>query len=504
MRHPSTDELAELAADLGISFADGELEDYAQIVADTLDLIEGVDEMPSPQLPPREYKYTDRGLGYQPDDEEDPHNAWITKCHIEGADSGPLADKTVGLKDNISVAGIELTNGSEVMRGYVPDVDATAVSRLLEAGATIKGKNNMSGFSFGASSYGPAKNPNAPDYSIGGSSSGTAAAIAAGDVDVGLGGDQGGSIRIPCSFGGIVGMKPTTGLIPYTAIFGADASLDHTGPMARTVEDAAATLEAVAGRDGLDPRQPHDLEVQEYSAALENDISNMTVAVLQEGFEHDASDPQVNEVVQDAIAELEKMGAEVTKLSVPGHLDAAAISYTILAYGTGQTLKQNGAVSGFDGWYDTGAMEYLGRALDARSSDLPITVKNAMLTTEYIQQNYEGSIYGKAQNVVHKLREAYNDALEDVDALVMPTSPIKPPEFGGMRGMDVMKENGPGFEMALNTSLFDLTDHPALTVPCGETDGAPVGLMFVGERFDEATLFQLGYAYEQNITAIKT
>jgi len=497
MRHPSTEELEALADDLGIEFSDGELEDYAQIVADTLDLIEGVDEMSTPQLPPREYEYTDRGPGYQPDDEEDPYNAWITKCHIEGAESGPLAGKTVGLKDNISVAGIELTNGSDVMQGYVPAVDATAVQWLLDAGATIKGKNNMSGFSFGASSYGPAENPAAPEYTIGGSSSGTAAAIAAGEVDVGLGGDQGGSIRIPCSFGGIVGMKPTTGLIPYTAIFGADASLDHTGPMARTVEDAAATLDAVAGRDGLDPRQPHDLEVGDYTGALEEDISDMSIAVLREGFEHEASDPEVNEVVQEAISDLEAMGADVTEVSVPRHLDAASISYTILAYGTGQTLKQNGAASGFDGWYDTGAMEYLGRALDARSSDLPITVKNAMLATEYIQQHYQGSVYGKAQNTVLELREAYNEALDGVDALVMPTSPVKPAEFGGMRGMDVMKENGPGFEMALNTSLFDLTDHPALTVPCGETDGAPVGLMFVGDRFDEATLFKLGYAYEQ-------
>jgi len=500
MRHPSTAELDALAEELGISFADGEVEDYAQIVADTLDLIEGVEEMPTPQLPPREYDYTDRGPGYQPDEEEDPYNAWITKCHIEGADSGPLAGKTVGLKDNISVAGIELTNGSDVMQGYVPAVDATVVGRLLDAGATIKGKNNLSAFSFGASSYGPAKNPTAPDYSIGGSSSGTAAAIAAGEVDVGLGGDQGGSIRIPCSFGGIVGMKPTTGLIPYTAIFGADASLDHTGPMARTVEDAAATLDAVAGRDGLDPRQPHDLEVGDYTGALEEDVSGMTVAVLQEGFEHEESDPEVNEVVEDAIDDLEAMGVEVTEVSVPRHLDTAAISYTILAYGAGQSIKQNGGASGFDAWYDTGAMEYLGRALDARSSDLPPRLKSVMLVTEYVQQQYHGAVYGKAQNIVLELREAYNEGLADADALVMPTAPVKPPEYSEMRGADVLKEEGPGFDSGLNTGLSDLTDHPALTVPCGETDGAPVGMMFVGERFDEATLFKLGYAYEQHET----
>ncbi len=497
MRHPSTAELEALADDLGIAFAGGEVEDYAQIVADTLDLIEGVDEMPTPQMPPREYEYTHRGPGYQPDDEEDPHNAWITKCHIAGADGGPLTGKTVGLKDNISVAGIELTNGSDVMQGYVPAVDATAVTRLLDAGATIKGKNNMMAFSLGESDYGPPENPNAPGYSIGGSSSGTAAAVAAGEVDIGMGGDQGGSIRLPCSFGGLVGLKPTTGLIPYTAIFGADPSLDHTGPMTRTVEDAALTMDAVAGRDGLDPRQPHDLEVQDYSGALEEDISEMTVAVLEEGFGFEESDPAVDAAVKDAIKELEAAGAEVTEVSIPRHRDARTISTPILRYGTTQVMKQNGAASGFDGWYDTGAMEYLGRALSARSSDLPPSLKSTLLASEYIQQKYGGAVYGKAQNLTIEMREAYNEALEDVDALVMPTTPITPPEHGDLMGLETLLGQSSINAMGKNTSIFDVTHHPALTVPCGEAEDAPVGMMLVGERFDDATLLKLGYAYEQ-------
>jgi len=496
MRHPSTAELEALADDLGIEFSDGELEDYAQIVADTLDLIEGVDEMPTPQLPPRDYDYTDRGPGYQPDEEEDPHNAWITKCHIEGGDSGPLDGKTVGLKDNISVAGIEMTNGSDVMQGYVPAVDATAVSRLLDAGAIIKGKNNMWAFSLGESDYGPPENPAAPEYSIGGSSSGTAAAVAAGEVDIGMGGDQGGSIRIPCSFGGLVGLKPTTGLIPYTAITGADPSLDHTGPMTRTVEEAAMTMDAVAGRDGLDPRQPHDLEVQDYTGALEEDISDMTVAVLEEGFGFEESDPAVDAVVKDAIEDLEAAGAEVTEVSVPRHREGRTISTPISRYGTAQVVKQNGAASGFDGWYDTGAMEYLGRAVEARASDLPPGLKGTLLTGEYIQQEYGGAVYGKAQNLTIEMQAAYDEALEDVDALVMPTSPVKPPEHGELTGLE-QRASGSVSAIAKNTSIFDVTHHPALTVPCGEADGAPVGMMLVGERFDDATTLKLGYAYEQ-------
>jgi amidase len=497
VRTPAAAELEDLATELDISFTDGEAEDYAQIVADTLELVESVDEMPTPQLPPRDYDYTDRTPGYQPDEEEDPYNAWITKCTVGGADSGPLSGMTVGLKDNISVAGIELTNGSDVMQGYVPAVDATVVSRLLDAGATIEGKNNMWAFSGGESDYGPSTNPEAPAYSTGGSSSGTAAAVAAGEVDIGMGGDQGGSIRIPSSFCGLVGLKATHGLIPYTGVLGIDASLDYTGPMTRTVEEAALATEILAGRDGLDPRQPHDLEVGDYTGALEKDVSDMTVGVLQEGFDHEESDPEVNEVVRDAIADLEAMGVETTTVSIPDHLDASDLTMTIARYGGGQVLAQNGVGTGFDGWYDTGLVEYLGRALSARSSDLPPSVKGGLLVSEFVRREYGGAAYGHAQNLTLELRERYNEALDDVDALVMPTVPIKPPGHGEMKGLETMLEEGAGSRIGLNTGPFNVTHHPALTVPCGEADGAPVGMMFVGERFDEATLFQLGYAYEQ-------
>ncbi len=498
MRHPSTAEVEEIAADLNISFTDEELTDYAQIVSDTIGLLERVEEIPKPNHPPTTYEH-DRGPGYRPDDEEDPHNAWITKCEIKGDGDGPLSGMTVGLKDNVSLAGIEMTNGSVVMEGYVPDADATIVSRLLDAGSTITGKTNMSSFSLGASDFGPAQNPAAPEFSVGGSSSGSATAVAAGEVDIGIGGDQGGSIRIPASFAGIVGLKATHGLIPYTGILGADASLDHTGPMTRTVEEAALATEVLAGRDGLDPRQPHDLELQSYTDALGKDISDMTIAILKEGFEHDVSDEAVNETVYDAIDKMQDLGAEIKEVSVPGHLDSVAINFSILLYGTGQALKQNGTGSGFDGWYDTTVTKTLGRALTTQSNDLPASIKNSLVVTEYIQRNYQGSVYGKAQNITLELRKEYDEILTNSDAIVMPTSPVGPPPFGELMGRQIMKEHGAGFDIAKNTALFDVTHHPALTVPCGKVDGAPVGLMFVGNRFDEATLFKLGYAYEQSI-----
>jgi amidase len=272
--------------------------------------------------------------------------------------------------------------------------------------------------------------------------------------------------------------------------------------MTRTVEEAALTMDAIAGRDGLDPRQPHDLEVQDYTGALDEDVSDMTVGVLREGFEHDVSDPEVNNLVHDGIAELEAMGAEVTEVSIPEHTstESVALNFLLVFGGASRVLEQNGMGVGFDGWYDTGAVEYLGRALDSQSSDLPDMLKNAMLATKHLQEHYQGALYGKAQNITLELREAYNEALADVDALVMPTSPVTVPPFGAAFDIDLMTTEGVEFDITKNTSPFDVTHHPALTVPCGETDGAPVGMMFVGDRFDDATLLQLGYAYEQYTT----
>jgi len=267
--------------------------------------------------------------------------------------------------------------------------------------------------------------------------------------------------------------------------------------MARTVEDAALTLDAVAGRDGLDPRQPHDLEVQDYSGALGTDISDMTVAVLQEGFEHEAGDEEINEVVRDAVADLDAAGAEVTEVSIPEHMEAGALNTTIGRYGSAQVLLQNAGPSGFDGWYNTGAMEYLGRAVEARANDLPSPVKAGLLVGEYLREEYGGAVYGKAQNRKLEVRETYSEVLEDIDALVMPTVAVKNPAYGEARGMENMLDGGIGTDLSLNTSPFNSTHHPALTVPCGEAGDTPVGMMLVGERFDDATLLKLGYAYEQ-------
>lgn len=499
MKPPSRAELDELADDLGLGLGEDELDDYVRLVAARLEPLERVAEAPRPRAPLRDAS-TDREPGYQPDDAEDPHNAWITRCRVEGAADGPLAGLSVGLKDTISLAGVELTHGSRVLEGYVPTVDATVVTRLLEAGATIEGKNNLWGFSMGASDFGPVSNPNAPGYSIGGSSSGTAAAVAAREVDIGIGGDQGGSIRIPASFGGLVGLKPTHGLVPYTGILGADASVDHAGPITRTVEVAARTLEAIAGRDGLDQRQPHDLDVGAYTAALDDDVSDLTVGVLREGFDDEEGDAGVLEVVRDAVHDLEAAGVEATEVSVPEHGFAAQVTLAIVRYGYGQGLLQRGVATGGDGWYDAGLAEYLSRSLAARSRDLPPSVLAGLLVSEHVRRHYGGAVYGKAQNLAATVRAAYDELLADVDALVVPTVPVTPPEPGEERGLETLLERGSSSVLARNTLPFNATHHPAITVPSGEVDGAPVGTSLVAARFDEVTLFSLAQALEQSRT----
>lgn len=500
-RRPSREELREIADSAHIPLNEQEADDYQELVSATLDVLERIQEIPEPKFAPHDIAYPERKNIHRPDPENNPHNVWVTRVEVEGADDGPLAGKTIGLKDNVSLAGVEMTNGSQLLQGYIPDVDATIVTRLLDAGGKITGKLNMESFAFSGSSditdFGTVTNPRSPEHIAGGSSSGSGAAPAAGEVDIAIGGDQGGSIRIPASCCGIVGLKPTTGLVPYTGIFPIDNSLDHTGPMAEDVEDVTTTLEVMAGADGLDPRQPAGLEVDTYTDALLDDVGDMTVAVLEEGFNREESDSDVNATVRDAIEELDGLGAETVEVSVPRHLDSLPLWITIAGYGGIQVLKQGGIGSLYDGWYNTGLARAYDKARRSQGRDFPASVKATWLAIEYLDQHYQGSsLYGKGQNISLVMREAYDEILEDADVIAMPTIPIKPFEID--EELTRVERVGRSLAIAKNTAPFDLTHHPAITVPCGTAGGRPVGLMLVGERFDEERILQAAYTYQQN------
>src|SRR5256884_4603945 len=307
---PSLEQLSEVASELGLSLPEAELAAHHQSLLGAFEAYSRLDRMPD-ELPPVSYP---RLPGRRPAPEENRFGAWYVKTEVAGAASGKLRGKRVALKDNICLAGVPMMNGASTMEGYVPDVDATVATRILDAGGTIVGKTVCEYFCFSGGSHtsatGPVHNPHRMGYSAGGSSSGSAAVVAAGEAPMALGGDQGGSIRIPASFCGIYGMKPTHGLVPYTGIMPVELTLDHTGPMTATVQGNALLLEVLAGPDGLDPRQ-YGAVAKPYREALGRGAGGLRIGVVEEGFGHSQSMPQGDAIVREAAARFGRGGSTV-------------------------------------------------------------------------------------------------------------------------------------------------------------------------------------------------
>ena len=261
VRTPSVDELVAIAAEFGIRLTPALASSYRELIAEGIESYTRIDALPEPALP---VAYP-RTPGHRPPPEENPYNAWYWRCEVKGARHGPLAGKTVALKDNVCLAGVPMSIGASVLEGYMPEVDATIVTRILDAGGTIAGKAVCGAFCMEGSSItastGLIPNPHQPSHAAGGSSSGSAALVAAGAVDVAVGADQGGSLRIPAAWCGLYGMKPTFGLVPYSGIASIEFTLDHAGPMAANLEDMTRLLQAMAGPDGIDPRSPTSIRL---------------------------------------------------------------------------------------------------------------------------------------------------------------------------------------------------------------------------------------------------
>src|SRR5438445_2494434 len=252
---PTVAQVRALADDLGFTLSDADAQSFLGLMAGSFAAYDAVAAMPD-HVPAVKYPRTP---GYRPEGAENRYNAWYVKTTVKGTQTGKLAGKTIVLKDNVCLAGVPMMNGASTLEGYIPDTDATIVTRMLDAGGTIVGKAHCEYFCFSGGSHtcaaGPVHNPHRMGYSAGGSSSGSAVVVSTGEADMAIGGDQGGSIRIPSSFSGVYGMKGTYGLVPYTGVMPIELTLDHTGPMTRNVRDIALLLEVLAGADGLDPRQ---------------------------------------------------------------------------------------------------------------------------------------------------------------------------------------------------------------------------------------------------------
>jgi amidase len=497
VRKPSIDDLRKAAEAFHLTLTPEDLASFRGLTDGVIASYRRLDELVEPKLP---VKYP-RSTGYRPEPAQNRYNAWYWRCSIKGAPAGPLAGKKIAIKDNVCVAGIPMMNGTAVLEGFVPDIDATIVTRILDAGGEIVGKAVCESLCFSGGSHtsdtGPVQNPRKPGYTTGGSSTGSGAVVAAGEADMAIGGDQGGSIRIPASWCGIAGLKPTYSLVPYTGVFPIELTLDHTGPMARTVADVALLLEAIAGKDELDPRQK-EVRTEAYTQALTGKVDGLRIAIVKEGFGWEgASEPDVDKMVEAAAHKFEKGGAKVTTISLPMHRDGIHIWNAIAVEGaTMLMVRGNSMGTNWKGYYTTSLLDVYARGWQSRANDLSETTKLVVMLGQYMQDNYHGRYYAKAQNLGRTLRAAYDSALDEADILVMPTLPMKAtpiPAPTASREEYVAR----ALEMIPNTCPFDVTGHPALTVPCGDSDGLPVGMMLIGRHWEDATVLRAGHAFEQ-------
>ncbi|KAK3746987.1 hypothetical protein QZH41_011937, partial [Actinostola sp. cb2023] len=383
---PSLDRVAEIAKSLNLDLTNEELKQYRDAMTKSINTsYQRVYDLVEPKLP---VKYP-RTPGHKPYIQENPLNAWYWKCDITGAPNGKLHGKTIAIKDSIAVAGVPMMNGSLILEGFIPDIDATVVTRVLDQGGRIPGKSNVREF------------------------------VATGEVDMALGGDQGGSIRMPAASCGIVGLKPTMGLVPYTGISSMELTIDYTGPMARTVYDTALLLESIAGLDGagLDPRQPSDLKIPEYTKQLSGDINGLHIGLVKEGFDP-KFESDVNELVKKSAERLGDVGAVVEEVSIPWHKDVDSVLFTYSVADTSAFM-----------YYDTHLQQAIARGMKTHPHDHPPTVTLSRLIARYMREDYYGVFYSKAQNLRRELVKAYDEALQKYDVLIMPTCPRKASSF---------------------------------------------------------------------------
>ncbi|HET7738066.1 MAG TPA: amidase family protein [Tepidiformaceae bacterium] len=501
-RMPDAKQISAVAKAIGASVGEAEAEQYRPYLIDVLRMVDQFMQSRTMECPPPKL-YPERAPGYRPRIDEDTYRAWLWKCDIGGADTGLLAGKTVSFKDHISVAGIPQVFTSVALEGFIPDVDATVVTRVLGAGAKVIGKHMMNGF---VGDFGMPLNPHNPAHTPGGSSSGSGAALAAGEVDISFGGDQGGSVRLPAAHCGIVGMKPTFGLIShFGAGFGSEMTVDHVGPMARKVEDVAAALQVVGGYDPLDPRQRREVpESIDVLSGLDGGVKGLRIGVLKEGFMGPIQ-PEVAEAVMKAIRVLEQAGAEVCEISVPEHAQMDGVYQTLTLEGSKAMFDAGFFGVGYNGYYPQSTVSAVGRLWHEQTDQLPARTKLNLIAAEFVKQSYNGGAYAKAQNAKAGFVAAFDNALSKVDVLAMPTSLTVAPEVAPLSTdpkqfiEDNLGKNWIVTPMAYNTKPTNYTGHPALAVPCGKVGGLPTSIQLVGRKFEDGLLLRAAYAFQQSV-----
>jgi aspartyl-tRNA(Asn)/glutamyl-tRNA(Gln) amidotransferase subunit A len=412
----------------------------------------------------------------------------------KGEELPPLGGVPVGLKDVLVTRGVLTTAGSKILGNYIPPYDCTAVARLEAAGAVVLGKLNCDEFAMGSSNensaWRPVRNPRDLSRVPGGSSGGSAAAVAADMAVATLGSDTGGSIRQPASFCGVVGLMPTYGRVSRYGLIAFASSLDRIGPLTKTVRDAAIVLRTIAGRDPMDSTSA-EVPVPDYVAELEKPVRGLTLGVAKEYF-GEGLDSEVRKLVETAIQKLAGSGCEIVPVSLP-HTEYAIPTYYIVA-----TAEASSNLARFDG------VRYGYRARDARTlSEMyrrsrdhgfgAEVKRRIMLGTYALSAGYYDAYYLKAQRVRTLLVRDFEEAFKKVDAIVTPTSPTAAFKLG-----EKVDDPLSMYLADIFTVTADLAGIPGISVPCGETkENLPVGLQILGKHFDEATILRVAHAYEQ-------
>ncbi len=409
-----------------------------------------------------------------------------------GEIKGRLAGIPIAIKDNISTKGIQTTCGSRILLGYIPPYDATVVERLKQEGAIIIGKTNMDEFAMGSSNetsyFGPVLNPWDIERVPGGSSGGSGATVAADEVPVALGSDTGGSVRCPASFCGIVGLKPTYGVVSRYGLIAYANSLELIGPMAQNVEDCALLLDIISGRDARDSTS---VDKSEYLSALKDDVRGMRIGIPRE-FYGEGVDKAVMKAVYNAIELLADLGARYEEISLPN------VKYALPAYYIIAMSEASSNLARYDG------LRYglrLERDLDwhttfseIRAQGFGAEVKRRILLGTYaLSAGYYGQYYLKALKIRTLIKNDFHRAFKQYDVLITPTMPY--PAFKiGEKIADPLSL----YLADVNTVPVNLAGVPSISIPCGFTNNLPIGLQIIGKYFDEASVLRVAYTFEKN------
>jgi amidase len=504
IRRPTPDQVTGLAAAEHMSLTPDEARQYAAVLDRTFAAVDRLDELavPTPAL-----RHLHRDPGRTPTDAEDPFHAFIRRCHVPGAAGGPLSGLTVGIKDNLAVAGIPVSNASRTL-SHTPTSDAVVVERLLDAGADIVGKTNLDDFSTsgtGESSwYGPARNAVDPTRSPGGSSGGSGSAVRSGAVDLAIGVDEGGSARIPASFNGVVSIKPTQGLVPSHGLTYMDHTIDGVCPIAGTVELTARMLDAISGHDDRDPQWVRARpEPTAAAATLDAGVRGLRIGVVTEGSDEANCEDGVLDAFSSSCATLRDAGATVVPVSIPLWAHAWAIQTSLLLHMAWLTVQSDGIGYSHLGEVDVERAHAFGLVRRLEADSFPPFLKVWLLGGRYLNQAYFSTYFGKAANLRRALTAQIDAALGDFDLLVTPTTPHVAPVLLD-RPADDEELLARGTTMVANTCVLNLSGHPALAVPNG-TDpatGMPTSLQVVAAPWADALTFRAGTVIEQAVGAM--